>query len=153
LDLTLKGLFMKKIFGLFLALISLSAVNAFSDPIAMTMVFTCPCATGTGPGTLVNFGANVGGYGGETINGTAVANPPYFKGAATANLPGNIPDGDYTSSGTTYDYPTGTITCKYSSATYSEISVSYEMINTAGIQVVSNTSDSITLNQFIGLDA
>lgn len=146
---------MKKSLALLLASLTFSGA-VMADPSIVVIVFTCPTATGAGPGTLTNFGARIAGYGTETIDGTPSFNRPYFSGAIApgANIPANITTGSYSSSGTSFDPTEGIVTCSYtSSTTFDPFSVIYQMVNAGGTQVASSTTSTITLNQFVGLKA
>lgn len=145
---------MKKSLALLLTSLTISG-TALADPTIITIVFTCPTASGAGEQALSNFGSRVAGYGTETINGDPSFNSPYFNGSITGlNVPANLTTGSYISSGTSFDPANGTVICSYtSSTTFDPFSVAYEMVNAFGTQVVTSTDTTITLNQFVGLKA
>lgn len=142
---------MKKFILALLATSSFISAAAFADPSIVTIVFTCPATTGTGPFVLNNFGTLVGGFGTETINGTPAFNSPFFR--MTIPIGANIPSSltTYSSSGTGFNNGTGQVSCSYTSTgTFDPITVDYQMLNCAGCQIASQTTSSITLNQFLG---
>ena len=144
---------MKKSILALIAASTLMSSVAIADPSIVTLEFTCPGVTGTGPFVLSNFGGKkIAGYGTETINGDPAFNAPYFSFAIPvgANIPSSL--STYSSSGTGFDPVTGIVTCSYtSSSTFDPFTVSYQMTNAEGCQVATQTASTITINQFIGL--
>lgn len=137
---------------LVLALTALLATStAFADPSIVVIEFTCPTTTGAGPHTLSNYGSRVAGYGTETIDGNPAFNSPYFNFTiGTANIPPLLTS--YSSSGTGYNSITGVVSCSYtSSGAFDPITVVYEMTNSNGGQIAAQTTNTITINQFVGL--
>jgi hypothetical protein len=139
----------------FLALSGLTAPVVMAAPSTVEINFVCPGVTGVG--ALYNFGSYIGGYGQETINGNpSTPNSPFFTYniSSGANIPANLADGVYASSGTNFDNSTSKVSCTYtSSATpaFDPITVDYTLTNATFISLTSQTVDSINLVQYLGL--
>lgn len=145
---------MKKLvlFSVLIELISLYSPSIFADPTLIAIEFTCPSATGSGPGVLSRYPTRLSGYGTETLNGQPSFNSPYFN----YNIqPGdNIPMSlsTYSNSGTGFDPATGLVSCSFSSSgEFSPFTTVYQMVNAAGGQIAAQTLNSITINQFLGV--
>jgi len=144
---------MKKSLCAIVALSGLVSTIALADPTLITIEFTCPTTTGTGPNTLVNFGSRIAGYGTELIDGSPAFNSPYFNFSfTTGTYPSPISAGSYSSSGTGFDALSGIVSCSYtSSTTFSPFTVSYQLTNAGGSQISAQTANTITLFQFLGV--
>ena len=127
--------------------------NAIADPNSIQIGFSCPNTSGTGPYNLSNFGWRIAGYGQEFINGTQAPNLPYFNfGFTSGNFPSIVSMGAYSSSGTQYDPATGVVGCIYTSANgFDSFVATYEMTNGNGGYVISQTQNTIVINQYVGL--
>ena len=130
----------------------LVSTNVLADPNTVEIGISCPTANGTGTHTLSNFGNRISGYGSESINSNPAPMAPYFNlNFTSGNFPIKIASGAYSSTGTDYDPTTGRVTCSYTSATFDPITVTYQMTNGFGGVILSQTAETIVINQYIGL--
>jgi hypothetical protein len=128
-------------------------MTVFADPTSILLVYGCPNTTGVGPNTLSNFnGARIAGYGTLTVAGTS-SRAPYFTGAISANshIPGSLSSGNYSSSTTNYDSVNAIVSCSYTSPSFDPFTVVYQLTNGGGGTIESQTPNSITINQFVGV--
>lgn len=113
--------------------------------------FTCPSAVGSGPHVLSRFGSTISGYGQEVVDGSPAFNSPHFVYyVSSPNIPAKLTS--YYNDGTDFDSINSVVSCMYtSSGGYDSFVATYAMTNGYGGQIVSSTSNTISLNQLVGL--
>ena len=126
--------------------VSLACTSALADPITHTVDYVCPAANG-----LSNFGTYISGFGSEILS-SRTTNTVYFQ---SIQPPVNVPNSlvNYSNSVTSYDGPTGFVTCSFKSSNPSEANfdISYNITNGKGGQILSQTSNTISIQFFVGL--
>jgi hypothetical protein len=139
---------MKKIFSslLVMAVSILMSSTTFADPITHPVDYVCPNASSLG-----YFENYIAGFGTEILS-RSTSNTIYFKSIKPLN---NVPDSlvNYSNSGTSYDGPTGYVTCSFKSTnpTENDFDISYNITNGKGGQILSRTLNTIRILFFVGI--
>lgn len=139
---------MKKIISPILITLIAGFANTLvlADPITHIVDYICPA-----PGVLSNFGNYISGFGSEILS-RSTTNTIYFQ--SKQYLPG-VPSSlvNYNNSATSYDAPSGYVTCSYISSNPSENSfdVSYNITNGKGGRILSRTNNTINVLFLVGV--
>ncbi|MBA2649819.1 MAG: hypothetical protein H0U75_09555 [Legionella sp.] len=138
---------MKKIISSLIISVAATFVQipAIADPITHKVDFICPAAD-----TLANFGQFIAGYGSEILS-ASTTNKIFFKSKqCSLDVPTYL--GNYFSTTTNYDGPSGIVTCSYNSLNPSEssIDISYEITNGKGGRILNKTNSTIRVLFLVG---
>jgi hypothetical protein len=138
---------MRRIINLVFTVIAcLATTPVLAEPITHPVKFICP-----NPTDLGYFGSYVAGLGTEILS-PSITNIIYFKSTDVLyNVPSSL--ANYTNEGTNYDGPSGTVSCLFKSSDSSEgdFSISYEVTNGKGGNILTQTKKAIRVLFFVGL--